>query len=126
VWAFILNSRAGNPNIPPGYQLLAVQPQEGYTSTAVALFNPDTQEAYLYANSLQSLPLGKVYELWLLPPTGDPVAAGVFTGDASGRATHRHSATKPLREYKGFAVTIEDAPGVPAPTGPLVMVGQYQ
>jgi anti-sigma-K factor RskA len=144
VWAMMLNNDRTNAenqaaqlqrdlaaaqgvvNIPPGYQVLAVQPQEPYTATAVAIFNPETQQAFLYSSSLEPLPDGKIYELWLLPSAGNPVPAGTFNAGAGGTTRHEHTASQPLRDYAGFAVTIEDAPGGPVPGGPIIMAGQYR
>jgi hypothetical protein len=137
VWAMMLNNdrtqlqrdlaaAQGVVNIPPGYQVLAVQPQEPYTATAVAIFNPETQQAFLYSSSLEPLPDGKIYELWLLPAAGNPVPAGTFNASAAGTTRHEHTASQPLRDYAGFAVTIEDAPGGPVPGGPIIMAGQYR
>jgi anti-sigma-K factor RskA len=126
VWAFILNSNRGSGPIAPGYEALVIQPQGEYTSTAVVLFNRDTLDAHFYSSNLQPLPPDKVYELWLLPAQGDPVPAGVFTGDPAGRATHLHTADRPLRNYVGFAVTIENAPGTRSPEGPIIMAGTFQ
>ncbi len=121
-------TRGNDINIPPGYRLQAIVPQEEYTASAVALFNPNTQDTTIYASGLETLPEGKVYELWLLQPegAGNPVPAGVFRGDPAGNATHKHVAGQPIRQYTGFAVTIEDAPGKPAPEGPIIMAGQYR
>jgi anti-sigma-K factor RskA len=97
-------------------------------ASAVVFFNPETNQASLLANGLQPLPAGKVYELWLLPPgfpDVNPVAAGVFSVDGSGKAQHKADAPSKLQEYAGVAVTLEDAPGVEVPAGPIVLVGNY-
>ena len=61
---------------------------------------------------------GKVYELWTIS-AGQPRPAGVFTVDASGRATHPVAPTRAPVDV--FAVTLEPEGGVPAPTGPIVL-----
>ena len=130
LWAFTLNSELGRVrgqvNIPPGYQSLAILPQEPYTATAVAIFNPNARDATIHATGLEALPEGKVYELWFLPAEGNPVPAGTFRGDPAGRAVHTQSASQPLSNYAGFAVTIEDAPGSQTPQGPIIMAGKYR
>ena len=63
-------------------------------------------------------PPGQVYELWTISG-GQPRPAGVFTVDALGRATHPVAPTRAPVEV--FAVTLEPAGGVPAPTGPVVL-----
>jgi anti-sigma-K factor RskA len=140
LWGFSLQQRLSETeaalateksalNIPPGYVAFPVQgngPQPD--ASAVVFFNPETNQASLLANGLQPLPAGKVYELWLLPPgfpDANPVAAGVFKVDGSGKARHETDAPSKLREYAGVAVTVEDNPGVEVPAGPIVLVGNY-
>lgn len=72
----------------------------------------------LLVSKLPTAPEGKAYELWTIAG-GKPSPAGVFQVDASGQVSHR------LEPVSGpvdvFAVTLEPAGGVPAPTGPIVL-----
>ncbi|MBI2204683.1 MAG: anti-sigma factor [Candidatus Rokubacteria bacterium] len=71
----------------------------------------------LFVANLPAPPAGKTYELWKI--TGaTPVAAGVFTTDSAGKAIHE---VGPAGKVDVFAVTLEPAGGVPAPTGPIVL-----
>jgi anti-sigma-K factor RskA len=78
----------------------------------------DAKGGYLAVTSLPAAPAGKVYELWTISG-GQPHPAGLFTVDASGRATHPVAPTRSPVDV--FAVTLEPAGGVPAPTGPIVL-----
>jgi anti-sigma-K factor RskA len=73
---------------------------------------------YLFVTNVPAPPAGKTYELWTIAE-GKPRAAGVFTVDASGRATHPVAPTR--APVQVFAVTLEPEGGVPAPTGPIVL-----
>jgi anti-sigma-K factor RskA len=65
---------------------------------------------------------GKLYELWLIPKSGQPVAAGVFTPDPGGG--HVAVVARTLAGFKALAVTEEAAPsGAPAPTQQPQLVG---
>ena len=77
------------------------------------------------ANNLPPLPPDKIYELWLIPPTGAPIAAGLFKPDARGNATVVNPPNLPPGvEAKQFAVTLEPASGPhDAPRGTGVMQG---
>jgi anti-sigma-K factor RskA len=75
----------------------------------------------LVAGNLSPLPADRQYELWVFQQ-GKPVAAGVFDADAEGRVAFE-STDFPEAEAQNFAVTIEPRGGVPAPTGPIVLVG---
>jgi len=71
----------------------------------------------LVAN-LPPAPEGKAYEMWTIAG-GKPTPAGMFQADPSGQALHRMpGGTGPVEV---FAVTLEPAAGVPAPTGPIVL-----
>jgi anti-sigma-K factor RskA len=75
----------------------------------------------LVAGNLSPLPSDQQYELWVFQK-GKPIAAGVFDVDAQGRALFE-SKDFPEAEVQNFAVSIEPRGGVPAPTGPIVLVG---
>jgi anti-sigma-K factor RskA len=82
-----------------------------------------TRGLIFYATNLAQLPAGHTYQLWLIPSEGAPVSAGIFNSDLRGNGevvlpTLPHGLTA-----KAFAVTIEPAGGVPAPTGPKVLIG---
>jgi len=77
------------------------------------------------ASNLAPLPPDKIYELWLFPPTGAPIPAGLFKPDARGNATVVNPPGLPAGvEAKGFAVTLEPAAGPhDSPRGTGVMQG---
>lgn len=72
------------------------------------------------AEGLPALPDDRVYQLWTIVG-GQPVNGGVFTLEPSGRAQVLTDA--PGGAADAFAVTVEPAGGVPAPTGPKVLLG---
>ncbi len=84
-------------------------------------WSPKAKRGVLVAGNLTPLPADRQYELWVFQK-GKPVAAGVFDVDAQGRALFE-STQFPEAEAQNFAVTVEPRGGVPAPTGPIVLVG---
>jgi anti-sigma-K factor RskA len=76
-----------------------------------------------YATNLAPLPAGRTYQLWLIPPQGAPVSAGIFNSDSHGNGEVVLPSLPQGLTAKAFAVTIEPAGGVPAPTGPKVLIG---
>jgi anti-sigma-K factor RskA len=76
----------------------------------------------LYVAGLPPAPPGKTYELWTIAGAA-PRPAGTFDVDTAGRASHPVS---PVDDgpVKVFAVTLEPAGGVPAPTGPMVLASK--
>lgn len=84
-------------------------------------WSPKAHRGVLVAASLAALPSDRQYELWVFLD-GKPVNAGVFDADGSGRALFE-STDFPAPNAQNFAVTVEPRGGVPAPTGPVVLVG---
>ncbi|WP_026442248.1 anti-sigma factor [Pseudacidobacterium ailaaui] len=76
-----------------------------------------------YAQNMPALPPDRVYELWLVPPQGDPIAAGTFSPDSRGNGTVILPPLPKDVPAKAFAVTIEPQGGVPKATGPKVLIG---
>lgn len=76
-----------------------------------------------YTTNLRSLPSDRTYELWLIPAEGKPMDIGVFNTDTHGNGQVLLPALQQGLTVKAFAVTVEPAGGVPAPTGPMVLVG---
>jgi anti-sigma-K factor RskA len=75
------------------------------------------------ASNMPALPSGKAYELWLIPTTGNPIAAGVFKPDAHGSGTVVNPPLPTGVEAKAFAITVENEAGSPVPTSAILMVG---
>jgi anti-sigma-K factor RskA len=73
------------------------------------------------ATNLPPLPQGRVYQLWYVTAPA-PVSAGLVTPDATGQSRILTPSVGPVQP-KAFALTIEPAGGVPAPTGPFYLLG---
>ena len=78
---------------------------------------------HMFVANLSPPPPGKAYELWTIGE-GAPQPAGVFQVDAQGRGSHRIAPVDAAKPVKVFAVTLEPAGGVPAPTGPTVLASK--
>ena len=89
------------------------------SATARLIWN-EKAGGYLITSNLPPAPEGKAYELWALGGP-QPRPAGLFNVDPEGRVVQK---LEPAGEAKGFAVTLEPATGVPAPTGPIVMASR--
>jgi anti-sigma-K factor RskA len=82
----------------------------------------DKAGGQLYVAGLPPAPPGKAYELWTIAGPA-PKPAGVFDVDANGNASLPVAPVDDGR-VKVFAVTLEPAGGVPAPTGPMVLASE--
>jgi anti-sigma-K factor RskA len=78
----------------------------------------------LVAAGLPALPPGKAYQLWALVGRRPPVPAGAFGVDARGAASLRVAPLVDRGPVQGFAVTLEPAGGLPAPSGPVYLAGR--
>jgi anti-sigma-K factor RskA len=83
-----------------------------------------TAGGLLVVQGMPPAPPGKAYELWAIPPGGSPIPAGVFTVDAKGAASLRVSPVAAGTDVETFAVTLEPATGVSAPTGAMYLAGK--
>jgi anti-sigma-K factor RskA len=79
---------------------------------SVVFYNPDNQQAFLHPDNLPKPPSGKQYQLWAIVD-GAPVSMGVFDLQDGLEAL----VEVPFVESpQAFAITLEDAGGVPSPT----------
>jgi anti-sigma-K factor RskA len=89
------------------------------SSVGHALWSPS--RGMIFAANLPAAPPDRVYQLWVVKDTG-PVSAGLLESDAGALTL----VTEPLDPGGAqlLAVTLEPAGGVPAPTGPMYLVGK--
>lgn len=104
----------------PGTRVLALRGAGPAAEAAGRLVWHATAGGHLYVTSLPPLPPDKTYELWTISGA-TPRPAGLFTVDAKGVGGLRVDPVPEGRPVDVFAVTIEPAGGVPAPTGPIVL-----
>jgi anti-sigma-K factor RskA len=90
--------------------------QKAPEARARLTYDPRTGEAILYATDLPAAPSGKAYQLWFIAD-GKPLPGRVFTTDAKGSVEVRDQVPAAGRNASLFAVTLEPASGVKAPTG---------
>lgn len=90
---------------------------------ARAFVDPITGRGLLYVYELPILPPDSLYQLWAIRGQ-TPFDAGTFVVGRTGRARlSLEEATDLVLGADVLAVTIEPIPGLPAPSGPIVMSG---
>ena len=87
------------------------------SASAKLAVDPQTGRAMLFAYNLPPAPAGKAYQLWFIADLKHPVPGAVFNTDQRGRAVMRDQVPEAGRNASVFAVTLEPAGGVSAPTG---------
>lgn len=102
---------------------VSLAPMPGHAGVHARVQYSRRRGLLVYAGDMPAPPARHCYELWLIPMAGNPINAGVFHADASGRATVMMSSLPAGVEPKAFAVTIEPEGGMPKPTGEMVQMG---
>jgi len=87
------------------------------------LWNPPVGGLLVVAG-LPPTPEGKTYQLWAIAGKASPVSAGVFGVDAKGGGSLRVSPLPGVGRVDIFAVTLEPAGGLPAPSGQLYLASK--
>jgi hypothetical protein len=82
------------------------------------------QGVLLIASNLPPAPAGKTYEMWVIPKTGQPAAAGLFQSQADGTAMHIQRGAVDVAATGAVAVTLENEAGAPQPTTTPLIVAQ--
>ncbi len=108
---------------PDAVHVSLIPPKAGKQPNATAIVSPSQQRMTLMASNLPPVPPGKAYELWVIPPQGAPVNAGVFKPDEHGNAVMLDHPLPGGVQPKTFALTVEDEAGSDKPTSPIVIVG---
>ena len=89
-----------------------------------AIYVRDRSSLIFLASNFRQLPPEKIYELWLIPTKGAPIAAGLFKPDAHGSAAVINPPLPHGVEAKTFVVTLEPESGShEAPRGEAVVLG---
>lgn len=98
----------------PRTRQIELKGADGRRMALVAL-TPDG-DGYVLPSGMQTLELGRAYQLWAL--AGDtPVSAGLLGRSPDVSAFHVEG------PVEGFAISVEDADGAPAPTSAPVAAG---
>lgn len=77
----------------------------------------------LHAFRLAPVPAGRIYQLWLMPKKGNPIASQTFNTEADGHGLVTSVSVPAGEEIGGFALTIEPAGGSPQPTTTPILYG---
>lgn len=75
------------------------------------------------ATALPPPPPGHTYQVWVVTSQPAPISAGLIDPDRDGRVNAVFATPADIPQPVAVAVTLEPAGGVPAPTGPKVLVG---
>jgi anti-sigma-K factor RskA len=101
---------------------LAGQPGQAPGASGRAFWSR-TRGMVFSATSLPPAPPGRTYQVWMVTKDPAPLSAGLVEPDAQGRVNAVFATPATIPQPVAVAVTLEAAGGVPAPTGPKILVG---
>ncbi|MGH2541487.1 MAG: anti-sigma factor domain-containing protein, partial [Ardenticatenaceae bacterium] len=64
------------------------------------------------------------YQLWLIPADGAPVPAGLLVVEGAQPSSQDIAVPPGAQDYAAVGVSVEPSGGSPAPTGPIVLLGE--
>jgi anti-sigma-K factor RskA len=108
----------------PATQVVALNGLEPSPTARARMLWHEKAGGLLVAAGLPQAPAGKAYQLWAIAGKNAPVSAGVFTVDARGTGSLQVAPLPGVGRVDVFAVTLEPASGVPAPTGAMYLAGK--
>jgi|RhiMetdeSRZDD1v2_1073273.scaffolds.fasta_scaffold137853_3 anti-sigma-K factor RskA len=86
-------------------------------------WNESRRSGFFVASGLPAVPAGKTYQLWVISG-GKPISAGIFPVDPRGGVALRVGPIPEAAAAEVFAVTLEPAGGLPAPSGQMYLAGK--
>ena len=105
----------------PGVNIYTLTNANAFSDArGMLMVSPSATDAILAVVQLQRLPLGKVYQVWLMKD-GQRDNGGYFTVDSTGYGQMPISPRRPFHEYQEIGITIEPDGGSPGPTGEKVL-----
>jgi len=108
----------------PATQIVALAGlEEAPSARARMIWNAPAGGLFIAAG-LPAAPAGKTYQLWAIAGKNAPVSAGVFEVDARGTGSLRVLPLAGVDKVDVFAVTLEPAGGLPAPSGKMYLAGK--
>jgi anti-sigma-K factor RskA len=108
----------------PATQVVGLAGQPASPEARARMLWHATAGGIFVAAGLPPAPPGKAYQLWAIAGQNPPVSAGVFTVDARGTGSLQVPPLPGIARVDVFAVTLEPAGGLPAPSGAMYLVGK--
>ena len=106
----------------PGVSVVELSSDGAPAAAARMFWDRATNRWTMYAHGLAALQPGRAYELWLVTPDSK-IPAGTFKPLPDGTATFTATYALDPSQLRAVAITEEPEAGVPAPTGPIILIG---
>jgi anti-sigma-K factor RskA len=105
----------------PGARLAELSGTEQAAGATAKIAYSKNGRVLLLASNLPPAPQGKEYQLWFIVGKNPPVPSKSFAPDGAGRGTLRDQVSRQTLDSAVFAITLEPAGGVSAPTGEIYL-----
>lgn len=105
----------------PGARVTELRGTDVGPGATAKLVYDNTGRAMLMADKLPNVPQGKAYQLWFIVGNNPPMPGKTFVPDSEGKRTLKEQMPQAALHSAVFAITMEPAGGVPAPTGPIYL-----
>lgn len=104
---------------------LSAQVAEFEKAGVIIVWDPSEQRGIVKMANLPKPETGKDYQLWVIDPKyQDPVNGGILTVAEAGQTRVAFKPDQLIEHADKFAISIEQAGGVPKAQGPIIFVGQ--
>lgn len=100
----------------------AVKFGESQSATHGQVFLSRNGGVVFLGSNLPQLAAGKTFQLWLVPPKGNPKSAGLFTPNLQGISVDVLAKALNPTEFAAVAVSIEPAGGSPQPSSKPILI----
>ena len=105
----------------PGARVAELNGTKEAAGASAVLAYDRTGHALLVANGLPRAPQGKEYQLWFIVGNKPPAPGKSFAPDNNGKGTMKDQVPAEALDSAVFAITLEPAGGVSAPTGAIYL-----
>ncbi|HEY6660063.1 MAG TPA: anti-sigma factor [Pyrinomonadaceae bacterium] len=105
----------------PGTRVIELRGMDLATGATAKLAYDKSGHAMLMANKLPTVPQGRAYQLWFIVGKNPPMPGKTFVPDKEGKGMLKDQMPEAAVGSAIFAITMEPAEGVNAPTGPIYL-----
>ena len=105
----------------PGSRVTELKGTDVGGGATAKLVYDNNGRAMLMANKLPGVPEGKAYQLWFIVGNNPPMPGKTFVPDSAGQGVLKDEMPQAALNSTVFAITMEPAGGVPAPTGAIYL-----
>jgi anti-sigma-K factor RskA len=105
----------------PGARMTELKGTDVGAGAIAKLVYDNNGRAILMADKLPTVPQGKAYQLWFIVGNNPPMPGKTFVPDSEGKGVLKDQMPQAALNSAVFAITLEPAGGLPAPTGKIYL-----